>query len=149
MRHQRLRIAEYHHSPTTPFVLEGYRVNGKRKRLFFRTRSEAELELARLKLIQRREGEAGAELGGERRAEAVRCIERLSRFGKTLTDATDYLLAQRNASVTATRSGRKTSEIERRLFLSLALFTHERSAASEDCFHHALRRAGEKNRTDP
>jgi integrase len=92
MKHQRLRIADYNHAPRTPFVIEGYRVNGKRKRLFFRTRAEAELALARLKLIQRREGEAGADLGGERRAEAVRCIERLSRFGKTLTDATNFLL---------------------------------------------------------
>jgi integrase len=92
MKHQRLRIADYHHSPTTPYVLEGYRVNGKRKRLFFRTRAEAELELARLKIVLRKEGDAGAELGAGGRIEAVRCIERLSRFGKTLTDATDYLL---------------------------------------------------------
>jgi integrase len=93
MKGQRLRIADYHHSPTTPYVLEGYRVNGKRKRLFFRTRAEAELALARLKLIQRREGEQASELGAEKRVEAVRCTERLSRFGKTLTDATDFFVS--------------------------------------------------------
>jgi integrase len=92
MKGHRLRIADYNHSPTTPYVLEGYRVNGKRKRLFFRTRAEAELELARLKIVLRKEGDAGAQLGAEGRIEAVRCTERLARFGKTLTDATDYLL---------------------------------------------------------
>ena len=106
MKGQRLRIADYHHSPTTPYVLEGYRVNGKRKRLFFRTRAEAELALARLKLVQRREGEAGAELGAEKRAEAVRCIGRLSKYDKTLTDATDFLLEhlerQKRAKLTLT-----------------------------------------------
>lgn len=92
MKHQRLRIADYHHSPTTPYVLEGYRVNGRRKRMFFRTRAEAELELARLKIVQRKEGDAGTELGAQGRIEAVRCRERLARFGKTITDATDFLL---------------------------------------------------------
>jgi integrase len=93
MKHQRLRIANYRHSPTTPFVLEGYRVNGKRKRMFFRTRAEAERALAHLKLIQKREGDLGAELGSAGRIEAVRCTERLARFGKTLTDATDFFLS--------------------------------------------------------
>jgi integrase len=93
MKGQRLRIADYNHSPTTPYVLEGFRVNGKRKRLFFRTRAEAELALARLKLIQRREGDQASELGAEKRIEAVRCNERLVRFGKTITDATDFLIA--------------------------------------------------------
>src|SRR6516165_10154262 len=94
MKGQRLRIADYNHSSTTPYVLEGYRVNGKRKRLFFRTRAEAELELARLKIVLRKEGDAGAELGAEKRAEAVRCIGRLSKYDKTLTDATDFLISQ-------------------------------------------------------
>jgi integrase len=106
MKRQRLRIADYRHSSTTPYVLEGYRVNGKRKRLFFRTRAEAELELARLRIVQRKEGDAGAELGAEGRIEAVRCAQRLARLGKTLTDATDFLLEhlerQEKASATLT-----------------------------------------------
>jgi integrase len=93
MKSQRLRIADYNHSATTPYVLEGFRVNGKRKRLFFRTKQEAELALARLKLIQRREGDQASELGAEGRIEAVRCNERLTKFGKTITDATDFFIA--------------------------------------------------------
>jgi integrase len=104
MKQQRLRIAEYHHSPTTPWVLEGYKVNGKRKRIFFRTRSEAELALRRLKLIQRQEGEAGAALDADARTEAVRCIKRLSRFGRTLTDATDYLIQHLEAQEAANQT---------------------------------------------
>src|SRR6516162_11804900 len=93
MKGQGLRIADYHYSPTTPYVIEGYREGGKRKRMFFRTRADAELELARLKIVRRKEGDAGAELGAEKRAEAVRCIGRLSKYDKTLTDATDFLIS--------------------------------------------------------
>jgi integrase len=109
MKPQRLRIADYRHAPRTPFVIEGYRVNGKRKRLFFRTRAEAELELARLKIVLRKEGDAGATLGSEARAEAVRCRERLERFGKTITDATDFFLKHLEAQ----ESARNTLTVER------------------------------------
>jgi integrase len=104
MKQQRLRIAEYHHSPTTPYVLEGYKVNGRRKRIFFRTRSEAELALRRLKLIQRQEGEAGATLGADTRAEAVRCIKRLQPFGKTLSQAVEFLVQHLEAQARANQT---------------------------------------------
>ncbi len=57
MRRPQLRIVEYHHSATAKYVIEGVRVNGKRKRLFFRTKTEADKELARLKIKKNREGE--------------------------------------------------------------------------------------------
>lgn len=38
----KLRVANYRHSTTTPFLIEGLRVNGKRTRRFFTTRKEAE-----------------------------------------------------------------------------------------------------------
>src|SRR5260221_533998 len=57
MRHPRLRVVEYSHSPTAKYVIEGVRVNGKRKRLFFRTETKAKKELARLKIKQRKEGQ--------------------------------------------------------------------------------------------
>lgn len=46
--------------------------------MFFRTRAEAELALARFRIVQRKEGDAGAELGAEGRIEAVRCRARLA-----------------------------------------------------------------------
>jgi integrase len=93
MKQHALHIEPYNHSASSKFVIEGYSVNGKRKRLFFASRSQAEVELARLKQVQRQEGQAGAELGPELRVEAARCIRLLAKYEKTLTDATDFLLA--------------------------------------------------------
>jgi hypothetical protein len=52
MRRPTLRIVEYHHSATAKYVIEGIRVNGKRKRLFFPTEEAAEKELTRIKTKQ-------------------------------------------------------------------------------------------------
>jgi len=87
-----IRIEPYNHSETSKFVIEGYKVNGKRKRFFFPTRSKAEVQLARLKLIQRAEGDAGASIGTELRIEAGQCTRALTPFGKTITDATNFLI---------------------------------------------------------
>ena len=43
-------------SKTSPFVIDGLRVNGRRKRLFFATETAANQELARIKIKQCREG---------------------------------------------------------------------------------------------
>jgi hypothetical protein len=64
--------------------------------VFFTSRSQAEVELPRLKLIQRHEGQAGSELGPESRVEAARCIRLLGKYDKTLTDATNFFLDLRS-----------------------------------------------------
>jgi len=59
MRRPVLRIAEHRVrgklSKTSPFVIDGLRVNNKRKRLFFKTRAPAEQELGRIKTKLRQE----------------------------------------------------------------------------------------------
>jgi hypothetical protein len=45
MKQHALHIEPYNHSATSKFVIEGHHVNGKRKRLFFTSRSQAEVEL--------------------------------------------------------------------------------------------------------
>jgi integrase len=90
MRHPQLRIVEYRHSATAKYVIEGVRVNGKRKRLFFRTEAKAKKELARLKIKQRKEGQNALSLSDSLRIMAIECAGELQSFGKTIRDATDF-----------------------------------------------------------
>jgi integrase len=90
MRRPRLRIVEYRHSPTAKYVIEGVRVNGERKRLFFRTEAKAKKELTRLKIKQRKEGENALALSDSLRIMALECAGELQSFGKTIRDATDF-----------------------------------------------------------
>jgi len=94
MRRPTLRIVEYRHSATAKYCIEGLRVNGKRKRLFFSTRDSAERELQRLKIKQRREGETALAIPDSLRIMASECADKLKPFGKTLVDATEFFLKQ-------------------------------------------------------
>ena len=56
MRRPNLRVAPYPHSKTSPWCIEGLRVDGKRKRLFFQTKTAAEQELVRIKTNKNAKG---------------------------------------------------------------------------------------------
>jgi integrase len=106
MRRPQLRIVEYHHSATAKYVIEGARVNGKRRRYFFATKEKAEAELARIKIKQRKEGENALRLPDSLRIMALECAQELKPFGKTLADATQFYVrylrdAARSISVCA------------------------------------------------
>jgi integrase len=90
VRYPKLRVREYTHSATSRYVIEGLRINGRRKRLFFKTRALADLELARIKTKRAREGEAALAIPDSLRIMARDCDARLARYGKTLIDATDF-----------------------------------------------------------
>jgi integrase len=98
MRKPKLRVKQYPHSPSTPWVIEGLRTcEGKRKRLFFRTRAEADLELARIKVKHAREGQDALSIPDSLRIMARDCAERLGRLGHTIAEATDFYLAHLEA----------------------------------------------------
>jgi integrase len=104
MRRPQLRIVEYRHSATAKYVIEGVRVNGKRKRYFFKTKSDAERELTRLKIKQRKEGENALRLSDSVRVTALEYSEKLKPFGKSIQDACEFYLkylrdAERSISV--------------------------------------------------
>jgi hypothetical protein len=90
VRKPTLRIVEHRHSATAKYVIEGARVNGKRRRYFFATKNEAEQELARLKIKQRREGENALHVSDSLRIMALECSEDLKPFDATLRDATNF-----------------------------------------------------------
>jgi integrase len=92
MRRPILRIEPYRHSATSRFVIEGHRVNGKRVREFFATKKEAEARLGQLKTQIINEGTSGLSISNELRVMAASCAEKLTPFGKTLADATDFYI---------------------------------------------------------
>jgi integrase len=79
-------------------------VNGKRQRLFFRTKTAAEQELFRIKTKHRREGADALTLSDATRVTAMEGERKLAVFGKTLGDAVEFYLrhledTQRSISV--------------------------------------------------
>lgn len=93
---KRFRVRKYQH-PHLKFVVN-YREEGKRKRKFFETREQANAFAAFKNAELRKFGVEGAEFSSRLREEAAECVERLSAFGKTITDATDFLVAHLKAS---------------------------------------------------
>jgi len=93
---KKVRVRKYRH-PRLKFVVN-YREAGKRKRKFFETKEEAQSFAAFKNAELRKCGVEGAEFSSRLREEAAECVERLSAYGKTLTDATDFLVAYLKAS---------------------------------------------------
>jgi integrase len=99
IRTRKVRVRRYTDSnrPHLKFVVN-YREAGKRKRSFFETKGQAESFAAFKNAELRKYGIAGSEFSSRLREEARECVERLSAFGKTLTDATNFLVAHLKAS---------------------------------------------------
>ncbi|MFM7750501.1 MAG: hypothetical protein ACKPB0_08805, partial [Opitutaceae bacterium] len=66
------------------WVIDGLRVEGKRKRRYFAKKSDAELELASLRAQQAREGEAAFDLPAAIRMQAAKASEILRPHGANL-----------------------------------------------------------------
>jgi integrase len=89
MRKPTLRVTRTK-SESSPWCIEGLRVGGKRKRLFFRTKTAAEQELFRIKTKISREGREALALSDELRVQALSVARQLEPFGKTLLDAGNF-----------------------------------------------------------
>ena len=87
-----LRIVPIDWHPRYSYAIAGLKVNGKRKRLYFKDARSAAAELERLKIKARRQGQAGLDMPDALRAEAVDCARRLKPYGKTIADATAFYL---------------------------------------------------------
>lgn len=92
---KRFQVRKYRH-PRLKFVVN-YREAGKRKRKFFETRKEADAESALRAARFEAAGKEGTELTALLRVMAKDCAERLKERGKTIADATDFLLAHLKA----------------------------------------------------
>lgn len=92
MKTPTLRIEPYRHSATSPFVVEGLRINGKRVRKFFKTKKDAATFVEQTKTKLANEGLAALTIGDDVRIMAVQCADQLRPFGKTLADATAFYI---------------------------------------------------------
>jgi len=92
MKTPTLRIEPYRHSVTSPFVVEGLRINGKRVRKFFKTKKDAATWLEQTKTKIANEGLSALTLRDDLRIMAVQCAEQLKPYGKTLTHATAFYI---------------------------------------------------------
>src|SRR5438132_10550593 len=93
---RKFKVREYKH-PRLKFVVN-YREAGKRKRSFFETREQGNAFAAFKNAQLRKSGLEGAEFSSRLREMAQECAEQLSAYGKTLKDATDFLVAHLKAS---------------------------------------------------
>jgi integrase len=83
-------VKEYE-SETYPYVIET-RVNGKRQRHFFKTKTAANQELSRIKTKIQREGEDALAIPDLLRITALEGQKKLSQYGKTVDDAIVFYL---------------------------------------------------------
>ena len=104
-----LKVRPYPFSPTSPWCITGLRNrDGKRVRLFFKTKSDATAELERIKIKFRTAGDKALEVSDELRLAALKSARRLEPFGKTIVDATDHYIryledSQRSCTVVELR----------------------------------------------
>jgi hypothetical protein len=105
MRKAVLKVKRYDAAPATPWMID-YRVDGKRRREFFSTKSAAESALTRIRVKFAREGVDALNLSDDLRIAALTIQEQLAPFGKTLRDAGEHYLkfmqeSQRSITVRA------------------------------------------------
>jgi hypothetical protein len=104
-----LKVRRYPFSKTSPWCITGLRnKDGKRPRLFFKTKPDATVEAGRIKVKFRAAGEKALEVTDELRLAALKCARRLVPYGKTIVDATDHYIryledSQRSCTVTQLR----------------------------------------------
>jgi hypothetical protein len=83
-----LRILPYKGNRGYHYYLDGVKVNGKRKHLFFTSEAEAKEELKKWDKRVRKEGEDALAISQELRILAAKCARRP--FGKSMWDATEF-----------------------------------------------------------
>jgi integrase len=92
MAGRRLRILPYKGKRGYHYYLDGLKVNGKRKRLFFTTEAKANEALKKWDRRIRKEGEDALAISQELRILAAKCAKRLEPFEKSIWDATEFYI---------------------------------------------------------
>ena len=92
MARRLLRILPYKGNRGYQYYLDGLKVNGKRRRLFFTSEAEAKEELKKWDKRVRKEGEDALGISPELRVLAAKCAKRLEPFEKSIWDATEFYI---------------------------------------------------------
>src|ERR1700741_174461 len=89
MSGRQLRIVPYNGNRAYKYYLDGYKVNGKQKRLFFKDEAAANRKLTEL-AKQRKERQDGLDIPLDLRVMAVKAAKRLAPFNKSVLDAAEF-----------------------------------------------------------
>ena len=87
---RQLRIVPYNGNRAYKYYLDGYKVNGKRKRLFFKDEAAADRKFAELARWQKKEGQDGLDVPLDLRIMAAKAARRLAPFNKSVLDAAEF-----------------------------------------------------------
>ena len=90
MSGRQLRIVPYNGNRAYKYYLDGYKVNGKRKRLFFKDQGAAHRKLPELTRQQRKEGQDGLDVPLDLRVLAAKAAWRLAPFDESVLDAAEF-----------------------------------------------------------
>jgi integrase len=85
-------------SKTSPWMIDGLRVNGERKRPYFKTETAAKQELVRIKTKIAREGSEALNLSDSLRVMALKAERTLKPYEKTIADAVAFYVKHLEAS---------------------------------------------------
>lgn len=112
MRQRKITVRKYRDSnrPLLKFVVN-HREAGNRKRTFFETKEQA-TDFARRKNEElKRTGVEGVSIPTKLRVEARECAERLSPYGRTLTEATTFFVQHLAASAKSCTAAQLVAEL--------------------------------------
>ena len=90
MSGRQLRIVPCNGNRAYKYYLDGYKVNGKRKRLFLKDEAAADRKLAELARQQKKEGQDGLDVPLDLRIMAAKAARRLAPFDKNVLDAAEF-----------------------------------------------------------
>jgi hypothetical protein len=106
-----LRIVPYAGHKGYQCYLDGWKVNGKRKRLYFKDEAAATKKLAELAKQQKKEGQAGLDVPLELRVMAVKAAKRLAPFNNSVLDAQNGSKYFRSAELSGSVIGARFASI--------------------------------------
>jgi integrase len=89
MKHQTLKVRPSPATPNTPWLID-IRIDGKRRREFFKTKAQATEALGRVQIKTKNEGHAALSLSDSLRVMAVEGDRRLQPYGWTIRDAVNF-----------------------------------------------------------
>src|SRR5262245_24320907 len=98
-----LRIVPISNNQYYSHYIDGFKVDGKRKRVFCASLKDAKAELKRLETQLRQEGEKGLSLAPADRILAARATELLRPFDKTVLDAARFYVEHLESLATDVR----------------------------------------------
>jgi integrase len=135
MKKPKIVVRSYRHSKTHKFVVD-LRAYGKR-RLFFKTRAEANAEAMRQKTLLERHSREALGLSQREMSEIVHAKQELAKYGETISDAVkhriDYLERIRRSGVTVAKLTEEVVEAKRRDGMSVVYLADLRKRLGHFC----------------